>query len=39
LFLTVSKNQHKVYAKKQIKTWAEKHILLEHGCSPIIPAW
>ena len=31
LFLTVLKNQHKVYAKKQVKTWAEKHILLEHG--------
>ena len=38
LFLTVSKNQHKVYAKKQVKTWAEKHILLEHGCRQIVPA-
>ena len=39
LFLTVLKNQHKVYAKKQVKTWAEKHILLEHGCRQIVPTW
>lgn len=24
--------------QKQVKTWAEKHILLEHACRPIVPA-